>query len=330
MSTRTTTHTMAHTAVARQIALVPTAPYDFALALAYLRSSPSAVLEQVSDEGVYARALRLMGRPVLLRVWSEGTVVAPRLTLEVCGEALSPEVLAAAEATMRDVFTLDAEPAGFYALGARDPVFGRLLARWPGLRPVRIATPYEALLWAIIGQQISVGFARKLKLALIALGGETLRMGEETYPLLVEPGTVAALDPATLRGLQFSRQKAEYVLALSRAVAAGELRLEQLAALAYEDAVAALTHYKGVGRWTAEYLLMRGLGAPDSIPAADLGLRAIIGRAYGLGRTATEAEVRKRAEAWAGWRGWAAFAWWLALQVKLDPATLLPGGEPGG
>ncbi len=88
--------------------------------------------------------------------------------------------------------------------------------------------------------------------------------------------------------------------------------------LAPEEALAQLTAYKGVGRWTAEYVLMRGFGAPDSLPAADVGLRAIIGRAYGLGRTATEAEVRERAEVWAGWRGWAAFTWWLALQRETE------------
>jgi DNA-3-methyladenine glycosylase II len=310
------------TTVAHRLTLVPTPPYDFDLALAYLRSSPSAVLERVSADGVYARALRLAGQPVLLRLWSEGTLTAPRLALEVCGEGLSPATLTAAVVAIHEIFTLNADPAAFSALAARDPVFGRLLKRWPGVRPIRIADPYEALLWAIIGQQIHVGFARKLKLALVALCGETPRLGGESYPLLPEPSVVAALDPSALRAIQFSRQKAAYVLAVSDAVATGELQLDQLAALPAEAAITALTHYNGVGRWTAEYVLMRGLGAPDAIPAADLGLRAIIGRAYGLGRMATEAEVRTRAEAWAGWRGWAAFMWWLALQLKVDPTPV--------
>ena len=71
---------------------------------------------------------------------------------------------------------------------------------------------------------------------------------------------------------------------------------------------------------------MRGLGEPDSIPAADVGLRKIIGYAYGLGRDATEAEVRTLAERWAGWRSWAAFLWWLALQMGgQDPSAGLNG-----
>jgi DNA-3-methyladenine glycosylase II len=63
---------------------------------------------------------------------------------------------------------------------------------------------------------------------------------------------------------------------------------------------------------------MRGLGHRDVIPAADLGLRGVIGRAYGLGRAATEAEVRELAERWAGWRSHAAFCWWHTLSRTAD------------
>jgi DNA-3-methyladenine glycosylase II len=81
-----------------------------------------------------------------------------------------------------------------------------------------------------------------------------------------------------------------------------------------------MTRLRGIGRWTAEYVLMRGLGVPDSFPAADTGLRAAIGKAYGLGRSATETEARAHAERWVGWRSWAAFIWWMALQTKLPLA----------
>ena len=85
--------------------------------------------------------------------------------------------------------------------------------------------------------------------------------------------------------------------------------------MTHEQAISELTKLRGLGRWTAEYLLMRGLGVQDSIPAADMGLRIAMGRAYGMGRNATEQEVRDLAENWAGWRGWAAFYWWHALQL---------------
>jgi DNA-3-methyladenine glycosylase II len=78
----------------------------------------------------------------------------------------------------------------------------------------------------------------------------------------------------------------------------------------------------GIGRWTAEYVLLRGLGHADSIPAGDVALQRAIGRAY-YGRMATEAEVRTLAEPWAPWRGYAAVTWWYTQ--RLDQLKKLRG-----
>jgi len=293
--------------------ITPVAPYDFGWALAYLRSSPSAILETIdSDAGTYQRALRLAGRDVVLSLRATGTVAHPKLVMN----STDADVLVAAEQTMRRIFHLDVDPTPFLAVVAGDPVLARLVQRFAGLRPVLIASPYEALLWAIIGQQINVTFAAKLKRTLIDLCGDALTVAGTTYRFFPTPATVAALDPQQLRDRQFSQQKTAYLIGVSQAIATGTLDLAAIAALPFDDAVNVLTAHKGIGRWTAEYVLMRGLGTRDSIPAADIGLRAVIGRAYDLGRKASETEVRAYAERWAGWRGWAAFYWWLALQLE--------------
>jgi len=300
--------------------LRPTTPFDFAAALDYLRASPSAVLERIGeDDHSYRKALRLAGRDLLLTVHSTGTVASPRLALSLAGGDLDAATATAARALVTRVFALETDPAPFLALAARDPVFGGLIMRHPGLRPVLIADPFEALIWAVLGQQITITFARTLKLRLVALAGRTLTIDGTDYPLFPDPATLAALDPDSLRAHQFSRQKAAYVTSLAAAVRDGALDFARIRALPPGEAIAALTRFHGIGRWTAEYLLMRGLGDRDSIPAADVGLRAIIGRWYGLGRKASEAEVRAYADAWAGWRGWAAFHWWHALQRRESP-----------
>lgn len=304
--------------ITRSVELRPVPPYDFAPALAYLATSPSGVLERIETETTtYRRALRLAGTDVLLTVRPTGTVESPVLRLEVRGAGVPDAVMAAAEERVRRIFTLDADPAPFARLVADDAPLAGVMARWHGLRPILVATPYETLIWAILGQQITIRFAATLKARLAALAGRTLTVGGVTYPLMARPEDVAALDPDVLRANAFSRQKAAYVIAVSRAVASGALDFAALAALPSAEAVAELTCYNGIGRWTAEYLLMRGLGAPDSIPAGDLGLRQVMGRAYGLGRHATEAEVRSFAERWAPYRGWAAFTWWYALQQRM-------------
>ncbi|MGH2484951.1 MAG: DNA-3-methyladenine glycosylase family protein [Ktedonobacterales bacterium] len=300
----------------RSIELAPAAPYDFDRALVYLRSSPSAVLEAISPDGVYRRAFTLDGRDTLLTLRSLGSSTEPRLLLEVTGTAVDERTVEAAARQIRRVFLLDADPEPFLRVAAADPVFDRVARQFPGLRPVLIASPFEALTWAIIGQQITVGFARTLKQTLLNLRGHSLNLEGQAYPVFPTPEDVAALDPAELTTRQFSRSKASYVIHAARAVAEGALDLAAVGALPFDEAVAEMTRLRGIGRWTAEYVLMRGLGVPDSFPAADTGLRAAIGRAYGLGRSATEAEARAYAERWAGWRSWAAFIWWMALQTK--------------
>jgi DNA-3-methyladenine glycosylase II len=293
----------------------PAAPYDFARALAYLRHSHTALLERIQGD-TYRRALRLAGHDVLLTVTASGTPEAPRLIVAVTGHAVDAAVLAAAVAQVRHIFTLDVAPTPFLAIAERDPALASVVLPYPGLRPVLIASPYEALIGAIIGQQITTTFAAKVKRALYDLAGGALVVAGQTYPLLPEPAAVAALSEADLLARQFSRQKVAAVLGVSRAVAEGALDFAALAALPSADVIARLTQHKGVGRWTAECVLMRGLGAQDAIPAGDIGLRAALGRALDLKRHATEAEVRTRAERWAGWRGWATFFWWHRVQME--------------
>ena len=295
--------------------LLPHPPYSFRLALEYLESSPSSVLETVDlAAGTYERALRVAGNSLLLTLCSTGSLTAPRLELRVYGDALNPVLVGAVRQRINQIFLLDVDPLPFLAIAERDPILGRIVRSLPGIRPLLVADPYEALIFAIVGQQVNIAFARRMKLALIEQFGERVRIGGREQALLPEPERIAALDPADLLALQFSRQKASYLIDLSRAMVAGELDLSALWNQPLEEAITTLMRFRGIGRWTAEYVMMRGLGAFDSLPAGDLGLRKIIGQAYGLGRTASEAEVRDIAEMWAGWRGWAAFLWWWELQ----------------
>jgi DNA-3-methyladenine glycosylase II len=288
----------------------PVGAFDFDRALAYLRTWKAATFERVDAAGTYRRALRLDGHDVLLsvRAGERG-----QLLLEVTGDALADATLGAAERVVRRVFALDHDPAPFLALSAGDPALAPLAALLAGLRPVAIPDLYETLLWAILGQQINVTFARALKLRLVELCGRAIAVDSARYPLLPLPEDVAALDPAELVERQFSRQKAAYVIGLSEAVATGDLDLAAVTRLPAEEAIAELTRYKGVGRWTAEYVLMRGAGHPDVLPAGDVSLQLLIGTAL-LGRRAIEAELREATARWSPWRGWAAFSFWAARQ----------------
>jgi len=301
------------------LTLTPRPPFDASAILQYLGRSPLEPLDVVTD-GRYRRAVRLDGRPALVEVEPGGTSEALSLTVRVLGPDADLSLLDLAGREVARWWRIDQDPSALIPIAERDPVLGTLLARLHGARAPLMPSPLECLVWAILGQQITLAFAYKMKRALVERYGDRLVYGGRTYYLFPEASKLAEADPAELRELQFSRQKSDYVRTLAALEADGQIAWNEVIALPTDQAIAALTRLRGVGRWTAEYVLMRGLGHPDVIPAADVGLRSAIGRAYGFGRNATEAEVRALAEHWAPHRSYAAFAWWWSLAAARRPS----------
>jgi DNA-3-methyladenine glycosylase II len=303
--------------------LTPRPPFNAAPILQYYGRSPLEPLDMVVDGG-WRRAVRFGGRPVLFEAAAGGTDATPSVTVRLLavGDALdgsAGEPSGALDLAARGVtrwWRLDQDPHELDEIAARDPILGALLARLHGARSPLMPSPFECLVWAILGQQITVAFAYKMKRAIVERYGASLEYDGRTYRLFPEAARLAEADPADLRELQFSRQKSDYVRSLAALVAEDRIDWDDLATRPAEEAIKALTALRGVGRWTAEYVLMRGLGHQDVIPAADVGLQSAIGRAYGLGRKATEAEVRALAERWTPRRSHAAFAWWWSLSAE--------------
>jgi DNA-3-methyladenine glycosylase II len=289
-------------------------PFAFDLALEYLRASPSSIVEVV-DSNTYRRAIRLESsgpaRHALLAVRRAGPA---SLAVTLSGSAIETGDLATIATLVRRLFAVEDDLTPLQNIARDDPIFGALVRAYDGLRPIIIPELFETIIWAILGQQVNVAFAAKTKRALVDRFGENARIGDDDYRLFPRPERLAIASEHELREIQLSRQKIRYVLGVARDVAEGRLDLERLARLAPEEALARLESVLGVGRWTAEYVLMRGLGHRDVIPAADGGLRRIIGERYGLGRSASEDEVRELAQRWVGWRSYAAFYWWFTLQ----------------
>ena len=293
--------------------LRPRGPFRFDLALRYYRSSPSTIAELVDDRS-YRRAFRGPAGPaVLTAAWDDAD---EGLRVAVAGPGGDEAGLELAARLAERAFGLGDDASGLVAVAGGQGVMAERLRRYLGLRPLAIPDPFEALVWAILGQQINIAFAARLKRVLLERYGEVVDVAGREHRLFPEPGRLADVTPEELRPLQFSRQKALYVRELARAIVDGRVDLEALRARPDEEVVAEITRLKGIGRWTAEYLLLRGFGRPDAIPAGDMGLRAIVGRLLGLGRNATEAEVRAAAEPLAPYRGYLAMALWFALQQR--------------
>ncbi len=194
-----------------------------------------------------------------------------------------------------------------------DPQLGKLFARQRGLRIPLTPSPWEALAWAIMGQQISLKAAVSLRRALILAYGAPHSGGLRAHPSAYAVAKVAAED---LRQLGFSNSKAEYLIAAARAVASGELPLAdwgasrgQVSAL---RAARMMGNVRGIGPWTVQYVFLRGFGLADCLPAGDAGLARGLGRL--TGERPAEPALREFMARFAPYRSLATCHVWASLK----------------
>lgn len=184
------------------------------------------------------------------------------------------------------------------ALAVIEPAFARGLDRAGYPEPRIRERGYETLLRTIVGQQVSVAAASSIWNKLEAAVGAGLA-----------PAAVVAAPDELLRAAGLSRQKISYAKSLAEEVASGELDLERLPG-DDEEAIAALTRIKGIGRWSAEIYLLFAEGRADMWPAGDLAVQIETGQIMGLDDRPSEKITRELAANWRPYRGAAAiFAW---------------------
>jgi len=187
-----------------------------------------------------------------------------------------------------------------------------LLGDGAGLRVPGTPTVFEALVWTIIGQQINLAFAYKLRNRLIQLAGEPLASPLFAHPT---PKAVAALKPDALLERQFSQRKAEYLIGLSKRIVAGDLVLEGLRDKPVTQVERLLVAERGIGRWTARYVAMRGVGFSDCTPVGDAGLRRALLEYHGLAKSPDERETEQLMAQLQPFRSLATCHFWRYLKV---------------
>jgi DNA-3-methyladenine glycosylase II len=190
---------------------------------------------------------------------------------------------------------------GRAVLRAADPRMAALVDERPLLDPDAVFAAWPSELWSalvsqVIGQQISLAAAGAIRGRLEALDGGRLPT----------PSKLLAIDEETLRGVGLSRAKAMYLHDLAARLVDGRLDLAQLRTLDDDAARDALTQIKGVGRFTADGVLLLTLRRPDIWPAADLALRRAVARVWELDKPPALADVDTLGERFRPWRTLAA------------------------
>jgi DNA-3-methyladenine glycosylase II len=255
------------------------------------------------DGTLYQRALVLDDDVVGLSVTQPMLRERRHLDVDFSGHGLGGEAEEDLRAGIESMLGLRVDLSGFYRMAAADRLIARLVARFVGLKPPRFPTVFEGLINAVACQQLSLEAGLSLLNRLTATYGQAVSKDETSLRAFPRADDLVGLESQALRELGFSLRKGVTIIELSRAVAMGHLDLDGLDGLADDEVISQLTSFAGIGRWSAEYVLLRGLGRLHVFPGDDVGARTNLARWLGLERPLDYGGVGQVVSRWQPYAG---------------------------
>lgn len=318
----------ARAALSVRFRVVPQRPYSLALTAERYTRFPEVV--DRFDGAVYRRYLPVGASGAVLSVAQEGSPSRAVLAVALDGpDARSPAARAAARRVVDVALGAGQPVAPFYRSFRGDPVIGAAILDFRGLRGAGVPSLWEGLVTAILAQQVNLRFAYDIRRELAETFGRRLELGGESFVAFPPPEALVGQTPALLRRFRLSESKAKAIHGLARAFAEGALAEAEVSALDDEAAIEKLVTFRGVGRWTAEIALLRGLGRSDIFPAGDLGVVKYLAQGL-LGRRvrAKEDSMRRFAARWKPWRGLALVYGYAELNRRIAQSPRPPSPRP--
>jgi len=287
--------------VPASFSLYPRSPYRLDLTVWALRRRDRNQIDRW--DGAYERALLVGGHAVTVRVEQLGSVLDPvlRVSAPEVDDGAADEVAEIRSQVVR-LLGVDVDLGPFYDLADAHPLTREIKDRFLGLRPPRFPDLFEGLANAVANQQLSLEVGLTLLNRLTAAFGRTAGTpGDPSAFPAPEAVLAASLDD--LRRLGFSTRKADYLHSIAEAITAGALDEAELQRADRAEATRRLVAIRGVGRWSAEYVLLRGLGRLDVYPGDDVGARTKLRRFLGLDHDPGYDEIARRLHPWHPYTG---------------------------
>jgi DNA-3-methyladenine glycosylase II len=292
--------------------LKPVPPFRLDLTVWALRRQAGNLVDRW-DGRTYRRTLLVRDEPVEVAVTQTGPAEAPLLRVEAVNTQPHLEWASVIATHLVKMLGLQADLAPFYRLAGADQRLGPLVERWRGLKPPRFPSVFEALINAIACQQINLTVAVQL-LNRLAAYGPAGGVAGEPGPAFPRPTDLAGLTPDALRDLGFSGNKGAAIIEVAGSCADHAQDLENLDNLETSAAMSRLLALKGIGRWSAEYVLLRGLGRWSVFPGDDAAASRHLQKWLKLPEPPDYQEVGRHL---AGWRPYAGLIYFHFLLDRL-------------
>ena len=282
--------------------LHPVPPFRLDLTVWALRRRSRNLIDRW-DGTTYRRVIILGGRPTELEVRQRGSSARPTLSVTVTRPPRTPLEKRRVRAIVNRLLGLRIDLTDWYDMAAGDARLRLLADTFRGMKPPRFPTLFEAVVNAFACQQLSLEVGLELLNRLAMIGSARIGTPGDVRYAFPTAHDIARLPPAKYRAIGFSGQKVRALLDLARPVARGELELESLAR--EDDGVVRqrLLELRGVGRWTADYVLLRGLGRLQVFPGDDVGAQKGLARWLGRSLPLDYAGVHRVVERWHPYAG---------------------------
>jgi DNA-3-methyladenine glycosylase II len=280
----------------------PRPPFRLDLTVWTLRRRPDNAMDRW-DGQTYRRVLLLPTGPVEVAVTQVEPPETPQLRVSVDGQPGRILVKDAVASALERLLGLNIDLGEFYRFAEGQDQLGQLALRFRGMKPPRFATVFESVINAIASQQVSRTVAILVLNRLTARYGAAVREEDNAGRAFPCPEDLAGLQPGDLRQIGLSRQKGRSMIELAKSIAEGSLNLDGLTELSEEGALERLLGLRGVGRWTAEYVLLRGLGRTHVFPGDDVGARNNLQRWLHLTKPLDYATVHRMLKRWRPYGG---------------------------
>ncbi|MFG6496414.1 DNA-3-methyladenine glycosylase 2 [Fictibacillus sp. UD] len=278
--------------------------FSFSECLTFLGRSQLEVMHDIQEDTLY-KLIKVDNDRILMKINSKDQ----KLIVKFPDKKTKQKEIVVGYIT--EWFDLERDLSVFYEVASEDPILHPLTQRYYGLRIIGIPDLFEALTWAIMGQQINLKFAYTLKRRFVENFGEKLNYNGKLFWLHPTPEVIANLETDDLRKLQFTERKAEYVIGVAKEMSSSHLSKKVLKES--ENPAQQLISIRGIGAWTADYCLMKCLLKPNAFPIADVGLHNAVMKQLEQDRKPTIDELKKFAENWTDWEGYATFYLWRSL-----------------
>ncbi|MGM8366186.1 DNA-3-methyladenine glycosylase family protein [Virgibacillus sp. W0181] len=286
--------------------------FNFKSNLGYLERDKNECMFEVKN-GVITRIIPAGGGHALVQVSScENDDLFVRLLTDTKPDSIERKM--AVVRYIADWFDLETNLAPFYEMAQNDPLLKRLVTNSYGLRLIGVPDLFEALCWGVLGQQINLRFAYRLKRQFVETFGKAIFYNGNPYWIHPTYETIAKLTPEELADIKMTMRKSEYIIGIAKLMEQDELSKRKLLELRdFKKVEKELTSIRGIGPWTANYVLMRCLRYPEAFPIDDIGLINAIKFVQEMERKPTKEEIKELAIPWGNWEAYATFYLWRAV-----------------